>query len=382
MKQVASKKEHPQSHRTSGRGQALVEMALLLPILLLLFAGLIELGFSFYDYLVVVNAAREGARYGAKMPDYTDDDVADITMRAAASLSEFVLGEAPDPREVNPGRASVIITRLNAPIPETDEEYTYYIESQRTFGKADLSETEQAALEGPIHKTRLTEGELESVANEVTEALTGVTFMQDAQFIVVEVMYDHSQVIKLFKIGDIIPDPVALSSMTMMRVIASARQQGCPIYPIALDYEALRDANIGDNMDVYEGFEPGNFGWLTWPSESSAGSAGYLDSALQNEYLSMRDYDNPVDPMDHHLNIGDWIHANTGVSGSSDITAGLDALIDQEIRIAVWCDAKPQGSDNPAMYQLCRYAKVRLTSYSLSAKTISAEFLGFDDYCN
>jgi Flp pilus assembly protein TadG len=47
-------------------GQSLVELALVLPILLLLLVGIIEIGrFSYYSILVS-NAARAGAQYGAQ----------------------------------------------------------------------------------------------------------------------------------------------------------------------------------------------------------------------------------------------------------------------------------------------------------------------------
>jgi Flp pilus assembly protein TadG len=45
-------------------GQSLVEMALLLPILLLLSVVTIDIGRGIYYYSVIYNAAREGARYG------------------------------------------------------------------------------------------------------------------------------------------------------------------------------------------------------------------------------------------------------------------------------------------------------------------------------
>ena len=49
-------------------GQSLVELALLLPILLLIMTGVLDLGRAFHAYITVVNAAREGARYGAFHP--------------------------------------------------------------------------------------------------------------------------------------------------------------------------------------------------------------------------------------------------------------------------------------------------------------------------
>ena len=47
------------------RGQAAVEMALLLPALVMLAFGIILSGFTFYAFIQVSNAAREGARAGS-----------------------------------------------------------------------------------------------------------------------------------------------------------------------------------------------------------------------------------------------------------------------------------------------------------------------------
>lgn len=52
----------------STRGQSVVEFALILPVLLLILAGAIDLGRAFYAYVAVENAAKEGALYGARHP--------------------------------------------------------------------------------------------------------------------------------------------------------------------------------------------------------------------------------------------------------------------------------------------------------------------------
>jgi Flp pilus assembly protein TadG len=52
----------------SERGQSLVELALVLPLLLLLFGGIVDLGRVFYTYIGLTNATREGARTGARQP--------------------------------------------------------------------------------------------------------------------------------------------------------------------------------------------------------------------------------------------------------------------------------------------------------------------------
>jgi Flp pilus assembly protein TadG len=53
------------------RGAELVEFALVLPILLFVLAGILDMGFLFNNYEVVTNAAREGARLAA-IPGWTD----------------------------------------------------------------------------------------------------------------------------------------------------------------------------------------------------------------------------------------------------------------------------------------------------------------------
>jgi Flp pilus assembly protein TadG len=47
------------------RGNSLVEIALVLPVLLVLFLGIVEVGFLLFAHVQIANAAREGARTGS-----------------------------------------------------------------------------------------------------------------------------------------------------------------------------------------------------------------------------------------------------------------------------------------------------------------------------
>ncbi len=53
------------------RGQAIVEMALILPLFLLLLIGMLEFGLILHDYITVAEAARAGARAAAVGKDNT-----------------------------------------------------------------------------------------------------------------------------------------------------------------------------------------------------------------------------------------------------------------------------------------------------------------------
>lgn len=55
-------------HRDRTLGQSIVEFALTMPLLLLLFAGAADLGRVFFNFVALENAVKEGALYGARYP--------------------------------------------------------------------------------------------------------------------------------------------------------------------------------------------------------------------------------------------------------------------------------------------------------------------------
>ncbi|MBI4320035.1 MAG: pilus assembly protein [Chloroflexi bacterium] len=59
--------------RGSRSGQSLVEMALLLPMVLLILTGTVDLGRLAYANVSISNAAYVGAQYGSASPDYALD---------------------------------------------------------------------------------------------------------------------------------------------------------------------------------------------------------------------------------------------------------------------------------------------------------------------
>ena len=61
-------------------GQSLVEFAVVLPVFLLILAGILDFGLGLYSQMTVINAAREGARLGVVEPG----NVADIQARVDA----------------------------------------------------------------------------------------------------------------------------------------------------------------------------------------------------------------------------------------------------------------------------------------------------------
>lgn len=80
--------------RSGQRGAALVEFALVLPLLLIVIAGIVDFGFAFQRYEVVTNAAREGARMGVLPSAYTTAEIQTRVreyIRNGLSLSQTAL---------------------------------------------------------------------------------------------------------------------------------------------------------------------------------------------------------------------------------------------------------------------------------------------------
>lgn len=67
------------------RGQALVEFAFGLPLMLLIMAGTLDIGQVFIDYVALRNGCREGASYAARNPGESFDDGGPIRDRIEAN---------------------------------------------------------------------------------------------------------------------------------------------------------------------------------------------------------------------------------------------------------------------------------------------------------
>ena len=62
--------------RNRDRGSAVLEAAVLIPFLVLLTVGVVDLGRAFYDAAKVQEAAQEGAYFASLNPDSPDDAIA------------------------------------------------------------------------------------------------------------------------------------------------------------------------------------------------------------------------------------------------------------------------------------------------------------------
>lgn len=76
--------------RTSRKGGAAIEFALVLPVLLFLVFGIVEYGWIFFQQANVLSAAREGVRLGVTVAQTASPDPASTaSTRAVAVLNQY-----------------------------------------------------------------------------------------------------------------------------------------------------------------------------------------------------------------------------------------------------------------------------------------------------
>jgi Flp pilus assembly protein TadG len=104
-------------HSRREPGNALVELALTLPLLLTLTLGAVELGRGLNTYLALVNASREGARWWSTRPtDWAGALVRVQTEAARAGVSQPIVERIPAVGTPSAGTSVTVRVRYNHPL--------------------------------------------------------------------------------------------------------------------------------------------------------------------------------------------------------------------------------------------------------------------------
>lgn len=154
-------------------------------------------------------------------------------------------------------------------------------------------------------------------------------------------------------------------------------QHECQLYPIALSTQSLNGIAPGTSIpDIYNGVQPGNFGWLTW---KGAPNTPTLVTSLTPPGDS-NTYVNPNNSADHLVSVGDWVQGSPGVANANGVRRALNWLMSLDITVPVWDQAT--GVGNNSLYHVVNFANVRITSYRLpNQNRITATFLGYNTNC-
>lgn len=353
------------------KGQGLVEFALILPFLLVLVVGIVEMGVILNRQITVVNAAREGARFGAYGAE--PDAIYAQTLLATSQMFEFT-------------EENAVVTVIHA---ETNLDGTGFAEW--------ITNTHPITATVPyVTQPR--------VLAELQEGIASVDFedkVGNLKLVVVDVRYDHESVLGLPFVGAL-ADLVSIGSWTVMRVSAPrvGGGLGCCALPITLPIWDVEGLSRGEELtDVRLGDGPGHFGWLFWrPDEPGAASTPILARNLLDRCRA-RNFRDACDG-NAELTSGSWVWGDSGeMMGVED---EVEALVGGYYPIPVWDEFEPcnvlraQGRCNycvpgTKVVHIVGFALMEITEVYLSPgnpdlpgnpKTISAKFRGWYGGCD
>ena len=94
----------------NNKGQALVEFAIVLPILLLLVMGIFQFGMMLNSYLTIENASREGARAG--IIGSSDAEIQELIIATSPVLNPLDLTVSITPDEINRKAGDTLTVKL------------------------------------------------------------------------------------------------------------------------------------------------------------------------------------------------------------------------------------------------------------------------------
>jgi hypothetical protein len=206
------------------RGQSLVEFAILLPLVLIMLSGLIEFGFLLNEYLDLIDAAREVARFAAD-----EDPIRDDAGNFDASPGYDPCAGDPPPA-ANPGafygrvwtntdRAldmggqisldpfedDVVVSLFSVNFGTVSQRYPLNIGS--TGGEAGWQRWCNDS-------SKFTTAEVQTVVTD-TIAKNG-TITPNTGVVLVEIFYDYHMIMGLPWISAFVPDPVPLHVYAVM----------------------------------------------------------------------------------------------------------------------------------------------------------------------
>jgi hypothetical protein len=209
-------------------GQSLVEMTITLPLLLLMFVGLIEVGAALRSYLVVVNANREGTRMAARGQWFDSDEemsyIADRVIAAAGIESiggEYVPFMRTESSDGLPANTTIAVhyvkvpDQINLGVPDYEG---YEIGSSRMFGPHQTSRVDLDAVGEEAAQANL------SFNQEYFAGEGGILDIpSEDNFVIVEVWYEHEQWLKMPIFTAVLPETFTLYAQTRMRVTLDSR---------------------------------------------------------------------------------------------------------------------------------------------------------------
>ncbi len=381
------------------KGQSLVEMAIIAPILIFMLIGVFEVGWVLRGYLVLLNTNREITRYSIR-PNYLNFSQKDPTLvgydevftRALATIADQL---AEDFRT----NGSIIVSHLvvDTALPcDPDDDISLCNCEEFTNAGSNYNEAQNFTLDDLILHPNVPGFAYYTLAYTNTNytATTNVEYEAEAErlmhqnnlfncellkkggvpsannYMITEMYYRQPQLFGFPLISNPLTDPVSLYSRTSMRIVAASRTGEssdtigpiCNAYPWVVKQSNVASASINDPVNVYGS-------WIKWDSGDSSDANNLLLDQIRYPRMAINRYKEPGGPAEYSVLVVGKKVANLG-GVTADFQAAIESLAGQEIIL-------PVSGSAGGPYLIDDFIKVRLTEdIDLSASKITAIYMG------
>lgn len=221
--------------RHSGKGQSLVETALVLPLLLLMLLGVLEVGWVLRNYMIMIQVSREAARVSTR-PLYLDPakeqmgwpDIMRHALINTTGLPNFDRDGAViltyiqlHPYRPCPFEEGVPLNCDCAPDwDNSDDVVGYYGDGK---GHQDyryswpLTTTVQSRYDLPLFVTQTLTQANEFNCKLLGQGVESVPLFRGDSMVIAEVFYEHHQLVGIPILSNFLTDPISLYAYTIMR---------------------------------------------------------------------------------------------------------------------------------------------------------------------
>ncbi len=403
--------------KISNKGQSLVEMAIITPLLIFMLIGVFEVGWMLRTYLVLVNVNREITRFAVR-PGYMNFSTQTNVITSYTRIRDWANNSLSGQLEFdfeNDGSTTLVISHL---VVDTgfpcenmatcdceqveDPDYANLFKLDDLIVHPDLPGMGyQATTFGPL----VTETGTRTTRINYTDLVSNTLIPRNNRFncqlikkggvpsadniIITELFFDQNQLFGFPFISNPYTDPINLYTQTTMRLVGAARSSGleggdltggistigpvCNSYPFAVQDSTIAAANVGDTIDIFDGQGTNNHnGWLAW----NPAKTGADDLALELQYstASLNDFIDARDAGDTNIGVNDWVASLPGTHATVETDDGLvSLLVDNTIRVPVWDDFE-NGE-----YLISGFAWVKIESVDdidLNNRIVEATYLG------
>ncbi len=378
-------------------GQSLVEVALFLPILVILLAGIVELSQLVITQNRVSNAARTATRFGANGGE--DEGIVLVALNTITQT----LDVSEDSWDIWTIHGQVNATGDNIDPADYTFDHVYGISNTQLFSNVVPANIRDSIWE-------------ELQKNEVA-GTASTDELKDLRFIGTYILHDVPSIIGL----DAFPALANFSSvqaLTVMRVTGLNLEptKGCNAFPIGVDEVNFRSVSApgGTGANVFpaatdftypnpapnynffvnhqddsplrsaqEGYlfklDTSRMRWLVWNTINVANDSATLNHSLDwpgdSEDYPTYGYYEPGDPTDESLNIGDYVAVSAASTGS--VNDVLEEHVDRErtLRVVLY------DLEDSNTVRISGFAVFRIVGFNTSQGWLIAEFVRLDESC-